>query len=79
MSGYRACIGECVVSAKIYSSSIDDNSKTKINVNFGLTVASTLLILERIGPTAKAIKANFMISGFQTVTKFKRSGTLCFA
>ena len=60
---------------------------------FGLTAAaSTLLMLEleleRRGPTAKAIKAIFMISvldfQFQTVTKkikikSKRSGTLCFA
>ena len=49
---------------------VDDNPKINVNVNFyfGLT-ASTLLILERIGPTANAIKANFMISDFQTVTK----------
>jgi len=47
---------------------------------FRLTFASTFSILER-RPTAMAIKAkaNFMISDFQTVTKIKRSGTLCFA
>ena len=43
--------------------------------NFGLTYASTLLIPERRRPTAKAIKAIFMISvldfQFQTVTKKK--------
>jgi len=41
--------------------------------NFGLTIASTLLIPERRRPTAKAIQAIFMISvldfQFQTVTK----------
>ena len=44
---------ECVVSAKIYRVAVDDNQEKK--VNFGLTCASTLLILERRGPMAKAI------------------------
>ena len=47
---------ECVVSAKIYRVAVDDNQEKK--VNFGLTStnsASTLLNLERRGPTAKAI------------------------
>jgi hypothetical protein len=46
-------------------------------VNFGLTpCASTVLIWERRGPTAKAkaikLKANFMISDFQTSDGHKK-------
>ena len=51
----------------------DDNQSNK--VNFGLTFhASTVLIWERRGPTAKAIKlkANFMISDFQTSDGHKK-------